>query len=272
MLFFKRLLTFKRDSKVRDKRGAQRHAVGPGFPLKGSVSLVGRDLVGKATAGRESGVYWSGRPANLSETGISLQLPSAAITARGEETELVLTLEAHRLTIPCTVAHFRTYNTHSLCGLSLRFDNREAEAAYRQLLMTVGIGASFTSFKGLTAGRNPPGILREQYQAENRFLLTAWRDAASRELTGYELLLGDFCVRGEAAGKEMEIYSRQKQDGSPTKTALSAPSLSLSTGVHSEVRQLYRWVVLNLPKAVPSDLRALLERFIRKSDIIVPSP
>jgi hypothetical protein len=272
VLFFKRLLSFKRGSKLSDKRGDQRHPVGAGFPLKGSVSLVGRDLAGKATSSRESGVSWSGRPANLSGSGLSLQLPSAALTARGEETELVLTLEAHRLVIPCKVAHFRVYNTHAVCGLALRYDNPEVEAAYRQLLETVGIGASFTGVKSLVGGRTPPGVLREQYQAANKFLLTAWRDAASRELTGFELLLGDFCVRGETVGKEIEIYSRQKQDGSTAKTALSAPSLSLSTGVHGEVRQLYRWVVLNLTKAVPSDLRAMLERFIRKSDILAPTP
>jgi len=272
VLFFKQLLSFKRGAKLADQRGSRRHAVGLGFPLKGTVSLVGRDMAGKATTGRESGVLWSGRPANLSEKGVSLQLPTAALTARGEETELVLTLEAHRLVIPCKVAHFRIYNTHALCGLTLRFDTPEVETAYRQLLETVGLGASFTGTKSLLGGRNPPGVLREQYQADNRFLLTAWRDAASRELTGFEMLLGDFCVRGEAAGREMEIYSRQKQDGSLAKTALTAPSLTLSTGVHGEVRQLYRWLVLNLPKAVPSDLRALLERFIRKEDILPPAP
>lgn len=273
MLFFKRLLSFKRGSKLRDKRGAQRHAVGSGFPLKGAVSLVGRDLAGKATTGRESAISWAGRPANLSATGVSLQLPPAAITVRGEETDLILTLESHRLVIPCVVAHFRTYNTHAVCGLSLRFDQPATKAAYQQLLDTVGIGASFASAtKGLGIGRTPPGIIREHYQADNKFLLTAWRDAANRSLTGFELLLGDFCVRGEAQAKEMEIYSRQKQDGSSAKTALSAPALSLSTGMHSEVRQLYRWVVLNLPRAVPSDLRALLERFIRKSDIAAIPP
>ncbi len=268
MLFFKRLLFFKFGSKTREKRVAQRHPVGGGFPLKGSVCLAGRDTLSQTSgSSRDSGCIWSGRPANLSASGVSLQLPPAALTMRGEKTVLVLTLEGRQLELPCVVAHFRTYNSHSLCGLALQFNHPEVQAAYRQLLEAVAIGASFVTRKTAGAGRNVPDLACEQYQGKNKFLLTAWRRTGARELVGFELVLGDFCVKGEARAMEMEIYSRQKENRA-AKVALSAPSLSLSSGMHSEVRQLYRWVVLNLPKTVPADLQSLLKHFIRKSDIV----
>lgn len=268
MLLFKRLLSFPFGSKLRDKRGDQRHPVGTGFPLKGSVSLIGRDTLSKpGTAARTNACNWAGRPANLSRHGVSLQLPPAAVTVRGEQTELDLTLESHRLVIPCVVAHFRSYNSHSLCGLSLTLDNPKLETAYLQLLETVALGASFTALKPPALKRNPTGLVREQYQADNKFLLSAWRDAQSRELAGFELLLGDFCAKGEMLGRDLEIYTRESQVH-PAKITATAPAFGLSSGVHAEVRQLYRWLVLNLPKSVPFDLRALLERFIRKTDVV----
>jgi hypothetical protein len=268
VLLFKRLLSFPFGSKLRDKRGDQRHPVGSGFPLKGSVSLIGRDTLPKpGAAARANACNWGGRPSNLSRHGVSLQLPPAAVTVRGEQTELELTLESHRLVIPCVVAHFRSYNSHSLCGLSLKLDNPKLETAYLQLLETVAIGASFTAVPPSVLKRNPTGLVREQYVADNKFLLSAWRDAPSRELAGFELLLGDYCAKGEMQGRDLEIYSRESQSN-PAKTTLTAPAFGFTTGVHAEVRQLYRWVVLNLPKSVPFDLRALLERFIRKTDVL----
>ncbi len=268
VLFFKRLLCFRFGSRTREKRVAPRHPVASGFPLKGSVCLAGRDTLSQTSgSSRDPGCIWSGRPANLSASGVSLQLPPAAITVRGERTVLVLALEGHQLELPCVVAHFRTYNSYSLCGLSLQCNNPDILAAYRQLVEALGIGASFVTRKPSGPGRHAPGLTCEQYQGKNKFLLTAWRRTGARELVGFELLLGDFCVKGEARAMEMEIYSRQKENRT-AKVARSAPTLSLSAGRHSEVRQLYRWIVLNLPKTVPADLRALLEHFIRKSDIV----
>jgi hypothetical protein len=240
--------------------------VGADFPLKGSIRLIGRDTIGAIRqAAPGAGCHWSGRPVNLSRDGLSLRLPPAAIAARGEETALVLTVEGRELEIPCAVAHFRSLRTHALCGLSLQLTNAHSKAAYHQLIEAVGIGANFTVVKRPRGLRTPKGFVGEQYQSGPKYILTAWRDTTGRELAGFELLLGDFCVKGLPGAKDLEIYSLQPQNRTG-KSADSAPNLSLSTGRHAEVRQLFRWVVLNLSKAIPADLRTQLGRFIVPAD------
>ncbi len=85
MLFFKKILNFSRDAiKSSDKRAAQRYTVGHPFPFKSIVTLIGHDGEGNPIEGDEKGQGWSGRLCNLSATGASMQMPSAAIAVRGE--------------------------------------------------------------------------------------------------------------------------------------------------------------------------------------------
>jgi len=78
-------------------------------------------------------------------------------------------------------------------------------------------------------------------------VLTAWRDPKSGTLENFDLVMGDHCAKGGARAA-LEISSRKNE---------KAP---LSPIVDGEVRLLFRWVLSNLPKAVPADLRALMEK------------
>ncbi|MBL9214757.1 MAG: PilZ domain-containing protein [Opitutaceae bacterium] len=263
MLFFKRILNFKRDAmaRLRDKRRARRYPVGPGFALKASVNLAGIDDPARiATTPVGLGREWAGHLSNLSSGGVSVQLPPAAMTLRGERTVVKLALEHHRLEIPCVVAHFRVLNSVALCGLSLKFPDFTAQKAYLQLLAAVRLGSSFEAGPARRGRHNPAGTVREEYQAENRTRLTAWRDTSSRELHSFELMLDDHCLRGRADSPTLDVYTRQRENKTAP-AAVSAPTHRLSTGTHAEVRQLFRWVVPNIGKPVPSDLRAFLQRF-----------
>lgn len=261
VLFFRKLLTLGLGSRLSNKRRTPRHVVGEGFPLKGTVTLLGTDQIGVARSAPGSGCRWSGRPLNLSLGGLSMHLPPAAIAAPGEETFLTLTVEGRQLEIPCIVAHFRSTSRSSFCGLSLQLTNPALKAAYHQLLEAVAIGASFTPVRKLRGIPAPTGLVGEQYQSGKKYVLTAWRRAGRRELACFEMLLGDYCVRGAPGARDLEIFSRQSENRAG-KVAHSAPSLSQSAGKHAEVRQLYRWVAHNLPKSLPTDLRKLLGQFI----------
>jgi PilZ domain len=265
VLFFRKLLTYTLGSRLSDHRHNPRHLVGESFPLKGTVTLLGTDQIGVSRTAPGSGCRWSGRPLNLSLGGLNMHLPPAAIAAPGEETFMTLTVDGRELEIPCVVAHFRSTSRSSLCGLSLRLTNPAIKAAYNQLLEAVGIGASFSPVRKLREIPAPAGLVGEQYRSGKKYVLTAWRRAGGRELAGFEMLLGEYCARGVPGAKDLEIYSRQPENRTG-KVANSAPTLSLSAGKHAEVRQLYRWVVLNLPKSLPTDLRTLLGQFIAKSE------
>lgn len=261
MLLFKRILSFKHDALawLRNKRKATRYPVGPGFPLKASVNLTGSSTPGQAGGG--SGCDWAGHLADFSSVGACLQLPPAAVTVRGEQTVLKLSLEGHQLQVPCTVAYFRVYHSHSLCGLKLQFKDQAGQKAYLQLFETVVTGASFAPIHPTGFVRNPPGLVREQYKSHNRALLSAWRNAKSGKLDCFELLVSDHCLKGRAGVPVLEVYTRQKT-ANPLKVVLSAPAFSLSTSGHGEIRRFFNWMVPNLSKVVPADLRGLMSRFI----------
>jgi hypothetical protein len=248
VLLFKRILRFKREflAKLRDKRKSTRYAVGPRFPLKATVNLTGQ-VAGAALSGK--GYDWGGRLINLSNNGAGLQLLRAATTVRGEKTELRLALEDHQLAIPCVVAHFRTYSGYSLCGLSLHFIDFKVQKGYLQLVEAISMGASFTPLKTKGLAPNRPGLVAERFTADNKAVLTAWRTVKGNELDGFELAVAEHCVKGGATVPPLVVFRLTKP-----------PKVEASAEVAGEVRRLFRWMVPNLPKAVPADLRALMEQ------------
>ncbi len=255
VLLFKRILDFKQAAlaRLRDKRKGVRHPVGPAFPLKGTVSLRG----GAATA-----CDWSGSPANLSSNGVSLFLPPATITARGEKTTLRLSIDQYALRLPGVVAHFRVLSTHAVCGLTLEFPDFTAQKAFFQLLEAVCLGGSMAPVKSATVAGCPPGLSVEQYCADAKSRLAVWRQAATRQIDSFELVIDGHCLRGEARGPTLEVYARQAGGGTG-KTARSDPAYNLSADVTGEVRQLFRWVLLNFTKVVPADVQAFMQEVIK---------
>jgi hypothetical protein len=110
------------------------------------------------------------------------------------------------------------------------------------------MGASFVPAKAKGTGGTRPGLVSQQYFADNKAVLTAWRGAQTGELDCFELLVGAHCVKGGHTVPPLEVFRMTKP-----------PKPEGSAEVAGEVRRLFRWVVPNLPKAVPSDLRALME-------------
>lgn len=262
MLLFKRLANLKRDflARLTDKRRAERFPVGPEFPLRATLNLAGSDNLGRIKQQeRGSGRDWSGRLINFSASGLSVQLPSAAITVRGEPTLVALTIEMHRLQIPAEVAHFRVFPTHATCGLKMKFEDSVQETAYLQLLESVVLGATLKPVSTSSFGRNPPGLVREEYRSDSKAQLSAWRDMKSRALDSFELRMHDHLVRGEAARAGIEVYTRQESTAG--KVACSAPGFSHSAGEHAEARRLFRWVAPNLSRTVASDIRKFVLGF-----------
>ncbi|HVU18590.1 MAG TPA: PilZ domain-containing protein [Candidatus Didemnitutus sp.] len=249
MAFFKRILNFKREflAKLRDKRKAPRYPVGGLFPLKATINLTGR--VG---ASGEGGYDWGGRIVNMSSNGVGLQLLRAATTVRGEESELKLSLEEHALTVPCMVAHFRTFSGYSLCGLQLKFPDFKKQKAFLQLVEAVSMGSSFKPAKGKRTASDHPGLVGDQYSADNKALLTVWRQPKGGEIDCFEMIVGAHLIRGGRTVPPLVVFRMTK----PLKPEGSAE-------VAGEVRRLFRWVVPNLPKAVPADVKSLMEHAAR---------
>jgi hypothetical protein len=262
---FKHILDLKRAAlaRLRDKRKAKRYQVGVGFPLRATITLPDVDTMGKrgddAKKAGAGGRDWSGVPVNVSESGLSIQLPPAAVCARGHDTLVVLSLDGHQIQLPATVAHFRIQAASAFCGLKLEVKDASQRKAYLQLVEIIAMGSTFAAGKKPGGLKPRSGKAVEQYVSSLKAKLTAWRDTATGKLDSFEMVMNSHCVRGIVGRPSLEIFSDKKESD---RMAWSAPSFGSSAGVENpEVRQLYRWVVFNLPKAVPNDLREVLRFF-----------
>ena len=248
MLFFTRILKFKHDllAKLRDQRKQTRYHVGAAFPLKAVVSLVGdAGPAVKGKAARPPGCDWSGRVSDVSANGLSVLLPPAAATARSETTTVRLSLEGRNLEIPCTVAHFKSQNTHATCGIRLEFSDFPSQKAYCQIVEAVSLGASFAPAGGNRDGRVSLGLARRQWHSLKGSRLTEWRETGSHKLDRFELIIEGHVIGGRAEEPGLEILSESRR------TAV-APAME------AEIRQLFCWVTANLPAGVPADLREFM--------------
>jgi hypothetical protein len=253
VLFFKRILNFTPDAIARkDKRQNTRFPVGQGFPVKALLNLAGRDGNGMILdPDGHNGQDWGGWMLNLSSTGASMQLHPAAITTRGEVCGFQLTFESHRLEINARVAHFRAYPNFSVCGVALEFQNAEIQKAYLQLLEPIVVGASFKPVDPKRIKQDTPDLKKEQYQGDSDTRLTVWRSVSVNAIAGFDLQIGTYSVSGSSESPGLDVTAATGESGEPTLTAASK----------EEVRLLFHWIVPNLAKSIPSDVRKFLAKF-----------
>jgi hypothetical protein len=257
VLLFNRILNFNKEAVAPgDKRQIQRHAVGQLFPFKAVLTLIGHDGEGKPIANDEKGQDWAGRLANLSASGASIQLHSAAIGLRGEPCQFKLSLDNYRLEIPGSIAHFRHYPQYSLCGFSYNFPDFETQKAYMQLLEPVSIGASLVPVDVKKVKQDAKGLYKEQFRGSASALLTVWRQAPGAGVHSFDFRMNDYGVRWSEGMTEVEAYGMFKITPSGKKTA--SPFVELTEAQHEEVRWLFCLAVPNVAKAVPSDVRKFL--------------
>lgn len=254
MAFFTRILNFKQTflARLRDKRTQPRYTVGAAFPLRATIILSGSNAGGKKGSSG-SGLSWSGRAGNISTNGLSVMLPPAALTARGEETSLRLTLDDHEVDLSCTVAHFRVFATHSVCGVKLNFDDFNVQKAYNQIVEAVRIGTSFEPAQSSTSG----SLVRQQWRSVSRSTLSEWRNTTTHKIERFELSVAEHRLTGQVSPPSVQITPR----GSNSKSPVPA-----ETAI--EVRDFFRWIGANLPKTVPADLRDLMNRLTSSNQLI----
>lgn len=254
MAFFNRILDFKQAflARLRERRAHPRYLAGAAFPLRATLVLSGE--TGPAKKGRSAdGLSWSGRVGNVSCAGLNVLLPPAALTARGETTSVRLTIDTHELEIPCTVAYFRVYHSHAACGVKLTFDDYEVQKAYSQIVEAVRVG---TSFEPAAAAQAAGAQIRQQWRSTGRALLSEWRNATTRKVERFELVIGDHRLAGQVSPPILSITPRS-----------AAAGTTVPDEVAAEVRDFFRWVSANLPKTVPADLRDVLSRLISSNQV-----
>ena len=261
VLFFKRILNFSKETVVSgDKRQAPRYAAGHPFPFKTVLTLVGHDGEGHMIPGNDKTQDWSGRLTNISATGASIQVHSAAVTARGEPCHFKFTLDSYLLDIPSTVAYFRSFSQYSLCGFSFNFPDFDTQKAYLQILEPVSIGASLTVVDPKEVKQDTAGLHKEEYRGDASSRLTVWRDAPGGTIHSFDLRMNKYGVRWSAGMNEIDTYGLGEKP--PGKKGTRPAVSGLTEEQQEEVRWLFCLAVPNLPKGVPSDVRKFFAQLV----------
>lgn len=259
MLLFKKILNFSKETVASsDKRKAERYPVGQGFPFKSVLTLIGHDGEGNPIPNSDSAQDWAGRLSNISASGASIQMHSAAVGGRGEPCVFKLSLDGYLIEIPSTVAFFRFYPQYALCGFSFNFPDFETQKSYLQILEPVALGASLAQVDPKKIRQDIEGLTKEQYAGDKAARLTVWRDT-SGGINSFDFRMNDYTVRW--AQGMTEIQTGAYDSKSPGKK--DTPSLSgLTPAQQEEVHWLFCLAVPNLAKAVPLDVRKFLAQLV----------
>lgn len=248
VLLFKKILGFKGPGEASDKRGATRYPVGIKYPLKAKITLIGRDGEGNVLkADDRRAMDWGGQIVNMSTSGVSLRLHPAAMGERGENCRLKLELDHRLFEIDGAIAHFWAGPQHATLGVALAFPDAHTQKAFRQLVEPVAVGSSLAAVPKVK--QDVEGLRKEQYLSDEENILSIWRDLGGKVIEHFELRTHGFYIRGSAQSPSLQIG------------AIAGTKAGLTPTQTNEVRELFKLIVPNIPKAVPADVRAFLDRF-----------
>ncbi len=256
MLFFKRILKepppagAAAAAPVIERRGEQRFAISPDFPLKAVLGFVARDESGAPMSSTRHGWNWKGRLIDCSEEGARLQLGPGIRIGEGESCDLKLSVQDFELTVPCHVINLTEQAEGVIIGLKHAITEPETLEAYRQLLEVIAL-ASTLKLQSKAPKADESGYIVEVYGGPRAARLTVWRyPGKDGEVGAFELVLKDNLVRA-AAGQQLEFLA--DLDGTGSQPATSEKCV--------EIGRLFQWVVPNLPADLPAEVRAFLRHY-----------
>lgn len=248
MLLFRRIFDFQKSDAQQfvDQRLNRRYVPGRLFPLRAVV----RD------GARES----PARIQDLSASGMALVTDPAAAPAAGREVDLRLTLDGHQLDLRAHTAHFRPVDGGLLCGMQLVFGDFTQLKSYLQLLQPVSIASTLQPVDPARVQQSEPQFIKQVYRGESDSVLSVWLERRlGTPLHSFEFRMRDYFVRAEAARGVLEVFLREQIEATH-KGKITTPVFDTSGGASDEIRQLFRWVVPNLPAEIPDDVRDFMQR------------
>ncbi|HYC72730.1 MAG TPA: PilZ domain-containing protein [Opitutaceae bacterium] len=249
MLLFRRIFDFQKQDVQQfvDQRLNRRYTPGRLFPLRAALVNGARETPAKIH--------------DLSASGIALVTDRAAAPAPGKDATVRLTLPPHVLELHGHAAHFRPLgDDEMLCGLSLVFEDFTRLKSYLQLLQPVAIGGTLQAVDPARVQQNEPRFIKQVFRGESDSVLSIWlAKTPGTPLHSFEFRMRDYFVRADAAVGVLEVFLREQNEATH-KGKMTTPVFDTTGAASEEIRQLFRWVVPNLPPEVPEDVRVFMLR------------
>lgn len=248
MLLFRRIFDFQKSDVQQfvDQRLNRRYTPGRLFPLRATLLDTGREV--------------PTRVHDLSASGIALITDRASAPVAGRDIVIRLALAPHVLEVKGHAAHFRPMNDDLLCGMSLVFDDFTGLKSYLQLLQPVAIGSTLQAVDPARVQQNEPQFIKQVFRGESDSVLSVWLEKKfGTPLHSFEFRMHDYFVRAEAAIGVLEVFLREQIEATH-KGKITTPVFDTSGAASDEIRQLFRWVVPNLPPEIPDDVLTFMRR------------
>lgn len=246
-MLFKRIFNFEK-AKVdkMEQRLNNRYTPGGGFPLQAVLILGTRE--------------WSARVLNISGNGIGLLVDPAAQPATGQEARVKLSLGTYQQTLDARLVHVRPDGKGMYCGVGMRFADFLSQKAYLQLLQPITIGQTLQPVPEDRVPQDEPNLIKRVFRGEDGAVLSVWLEKSfGTPLHSFEFGMQDYFCRADATVGVLEAYTLE--DAGSHKGKASNPVFDSSGDLKSEIRQLFRWILPNLSRSVPDDVKAFLQRF-----------
>jgi hypothetical protein len=147
------------------------------------------------------------------------------------------------------------------CGLEVGLDDIPGRKAYLQLLIPVSIGATLAKSEGSRSPIPEPNLDRIIYGGDSGSWLTVWvRKDPNQSPESFEFQVDDYFVRGHGSDPAIRAFSLVDDDR-PHRAKDTAPLFGLNNRLEQEIRQLFRWSVLNAGENIPPKIRSFLATF-----------
>lgn len=248
MLLFRRIFDFQKKDiqQFVDQRLNRRYTPGRLFPLRAIILDGLRDI--------------PVRIHDLSASGIGLLTSRDDAAPIGQERQIRLSLGPHILDVKGHATHARPRGDEMLCGMSLAFDDFTRLKSYLQLLQPVAIASTLQTVDPARVPQNEPQFLKQVYRGESDSVLSIWLEKKlGTPLHSFEFRMRDYFVRAEVSVGMLEVFLREQIE-STHKGKITTPVFDTSGAATEEIRQLFRWVVPNLPPEIPDDVRVFMQK------------
>lgn len=247
MLLFRRIFNFEKPKVDQmEQRLNHRYTPGAAFPLQAWL----------VTGGKE----WPAKVLNLSGNGIALLVEAAAKPATGLPVRVRVSMSDHQQTLDAKLAQVRSDPKGMYCGIGLLFRDFPEQKTWLQLLQPVAIGQSLQAVPAERVVQNEPQFIKQVFRGDEHSVLTIWLDKSfGTPLHSFEFQMHEYFCHADAQSGVLEAYTREAADSHKGK--MSNPVFDTEGDLHAEIRQLFRWILPNLSRDIPDDVRAFLQRF-----------
>ncbi len=245
---FKRIFNFEPIAvKKMELRLNTRYKPGAGFPLEAGLILA-------------DGKTWPAKVLDMSGNGLGLEVAPAAPLVEKAPVKVHLKFGQHEQVLDAKLIQVRPSRKGAYCGIGLKFADFITQKTYLQLLQPVAIGQSLEPVAPELVIQNEPQFTKQVFRGDEESVLTVWAGKdAPHALHSFEFQMHDYFCHVDGKSGVLEAY--QREDSGSHKGKLSHPVFDISGSLHAEIRQLFRWILPNLSRRVPEDIRAFLQRF-----------